>query len=399
MAFCDHVKMTNLDQSIDSTLDRIPPVVYLLTGCVGVIGSNSLGLGPIAPEVAASLGSTVPAVMAAASAFGLGTAASALFLAGSIDRIGAWRMLRLAMAALAAALLVSCFAASVEMLIAGQALAGLAAGVALPAIYSNAAAIAPRGREGRTVGIVLTGWTLSMVAGVSLSAILADLVHWRAVYAAVALLVAGAFAALLAGGHRDASSSAAQPQPLAALGIPGAKTLLLACGTFMMSFYGVYAYLGDHLHHALGRPLSVNGLAALIYGAGFGAAALLDGVIDRFGARRLMPITFLAVAGVYLVMALASASPVAVLAIMFFWGLANHFGLNMLIMRLTALDPARRGAVMGLNSAVTYLAVFAGTSTFGPLYTAYGFAACACAAVLLTLVSAAATGAGRTASA
>jgi hypothetical protein len=46
---------------------------------------------------------------------------------------------------------------------------------------------------------------------------------------------------------------------------------------------------------------------------------------------------------------------------------------------------------MGLNSAVTYLAVFAGTSGFGPVYSAYGLAACASAAVALTLVSAAAS--------
>ena len=384
--------MTNLDQPLEeyAAADRIPPVAYLLPGCIGVIGCNSLGLGPIAPEVSASLGVSVPGVMAAASAFGLGTAASALFLAGRIDRIGAWRMLRLAMVALAAALLLSALAPTVEVLIAAQALAGLASGVALPAIYSNAAAIAPPGRESRTVGLVLAGWTLSMVAGISLSAMLADFVHWRAVFAAVALLAAGAFAMLAIGGHRDDRVAGTQPSPLAAFGIAGAKPLLLACGTFMTSFYGVYAYLGDHLHQALGQALSINGLAALVYGAGFGTAAFLDGMIDRYGARRLMPIAFLGVAGVYVALALASAKAPAILAIMFFWGLANHFGLNMLIMRLTALDPTRRGAVMGLNSAVTYLAAFAGTSAFGPVYTAYGFAACAAAAVGLTLVSAAA---------
>lgn len=381
--------MANLDQSIytSTAADRIPPVAYVLTGCVGVIGSNSLGLGPIAPEVSASLDSTVPTVMLAASAFGLGTAASALFLASRIDRIGAWRVLRLAMAALAAALVIGALAPSVEILIATQAVAGIASGLALPAIYANAAAIAPRGREGKTVGIVLTGWTLSMVAGVSLSAALADFLHWRAVYAAVALLALGAVAALAAGKHRDRPATGAEPSPLAAFGIAGVKPLLLACGAFMMSFYGVYGYLGDHLHRALGEPLSVNGIAGLIYGLGFGAAAFLDGLIDRFGARRLMPATFLGVAGVYFVLALVSGSAALVLATMFFWGLANHFGLNMLIMRLTALDPARRGAVMGLNSAVTYLAVFAGTSGFGPVYTAHGFAACAAAALALTLIS------------
>jgi predicted MFS family arabinose efflux permease len=43
---------------------------------------------------------------------------------------------------------------------------------------------------------------------------------------------------------------------------------------------------------------------------------------------------------------------------------------------------------MGLNSAVTYLGVFAGTSSFGPIYAHHGFAASACAAMVLTLVAA-----------
>jgi MFS transporter, DHA1 family, inner membrane transport protein len=386
--------MSNLDQSIGiarPATDRIPPIAYVLTGCIGVVGCNSLGLGPIAPEVSASLGASVPLVMTAAAAFGLGTAASALFLAGRIDRVGVWRMLRLAMAVLAVALLLSALAPAVELLIAAQAVAGIASGVALPAIYSSAAAVAPPGRESRTVGIVLTGWTLSMVAGVSLSAVLADLVHWRAVYAAIALLAAAAAATLAFAGRSEKPASGAAARPLGALGIAGVKPLLFTCGAFMASFYGVYGYLGDHLHRGLGEPVSVNGIAALVYGIGFGGAALLDGLIDRFGARRLMPLALLAVAGVYLLLALASPSVTAVLAIMFLWGICNHFGLNMLIMRLSALDPVRRGSIMGLNSAVTYLAVFVGTSAFGPIYSAWGFAACAATAVALTLVAAAAS--------
>jgi predicted MFS family arabinose efflux permease len=393
MLFCDYAHMSNLDQPIEAVspaAERIPPIAYVLTGCIGVIGCNSLGLGPIAPEVSASLGASVPMVMTAAAAFGLGTAASALFLAGRIDQMGAWRMLRLALVVLAAALLFSAVAPTVAMLVAAQAVAGIASGVALPAIYSSAAAVAPPGRESRTVGIVLTGWTLSMVAGVSLSALVADLFHWRAVYAAVALLAAAAVAALTLAGPREQRASGAAPRPLEALAIPGVKPLLFACAAFMTAFYGVYGYLGDHLHHGLGEPLSVNGIAALVYGVGFGGAALLDGLIDRFGARRLMPIAFLAVAGIYLLLALASPSATAVLALMFGWGLFNHFGLNMLIMRLASLDPVRRGSVMGLNSAVTYLAVFAGTSAFGPVYSAWGFAACAAAAVGLMLVATAA---------
>ncbi|TIS34391.1 MAG: MFS transporter [Mesorhizobium sp.] len=333
--------MSNSDQSAILTAASrapIPAAAYLLTGCIAVIGSNSLVLGPIAPAVAASFAASVPAVMTAAAAFGLGTAA----------------------------------------------------GVAMPAIYASSAAIAPPGRESGTIGVVLTGWTLSMVAGVSLSAVLADLIHWRAVFAAVAVLAATAVAGLSVSSLRDTRKSGPAPSPLGALAVPGILPLLIACGAFMTAFYGVYGYLGDHLHEGLGEPVSANGLAAIAYGLGFGAAALLDGVIDCLGARRVMPFAYLLVAAVYVAIASASGTFGLLMATIAVWGLANHFGLNVLVMRLTALDAARRGTIMGLNSAVTYFAVTVGTAGFGPLYTALGFANCALVAALLMLVAASA---------
>ena len=363
-------------------------MAYVLTGCVGVIGSNSLGLGPIAPEVASSLGSTVPAVMTAAAAFGLGTAASALFLARHIDRIGARRILQFALALLAGALVLSAISPNVAILVASQLVAGIASGIALPAIYSSAAAVAPPGRESRTIGVVLTGWTVSMVAGVSLSAVLVDVVHWRAVFVAIAALALAAIAMLSFGNYKDVRAAQSAPLPLEALNITGAKPLLIACGAFMAAFYGMYGYLGDHLHHALGQPVSANGLASLVYGIGFGAATLLDNFVDRFGAKRVQPAAFFAAATIYAGMALLGGSFTALLIAMFLWGLANHFGLNVLIMRLSALDPARRGTIMGLNSAVTYLAGFVGTVAFGPLHTRFGFGISAFVAAVLMLIAA-----------
>lgn len=355
-----------------------------------MIGSNSLVLGPIAPAVASSFQTSVPMVMIASAAFGLGTSASALFLARYIDRVGARRMLQGALLLLALALVASAAAPTVMALVAAQLVAGIAAGVAMPAIYASAAAIAPPGRESGTIGVVLTGWTLSMVAGVSLSAVLADLVHWRAVFAAVAILAVLALCGLAMTSLSDARKSGPAPTPLDALRVPGIVPLLVACAAFMTAFYGVYAYLGDHLHTGLGRPVSANGLAALAYGIGFGTAALLDGVIDRLGARRVMPFAYLLVAIVYLAIAAASDNFGLTMALVAAWGLANHFGLNVLVTCLTALDPARRGTVMGLNSAVTYFAVFVGTTGFGPLYASFGFAASAMVVALLMLIAAAA---------
>lgn len=347
--------------------------VYVLTGCVGVIGANSMVLGPIAPAVASSIGADVPTVMMAAAAFGLGTAASALFLARLIDLVGSARMLKFTMMLLGAALLLCAASPSVAVFIAAQLIAGMASGIALPAIYASAAAIAEPGRESRTIGKVLTGWTLSMIAGVSFSVVLTELFSWRAVYVSVSCLAALALIALVRLNMQDRPAAGMAPSPLSALGLPGIKSLLVVCGAFMTAFYGIYAYLGDHLHQDLGLPVTANGGVAIAYGAGFGCAALLSGMVDRFGPKRLMPLVLLVAAIVYLGLAMLSSSLLGVICLLFVLGLVNHLGVNLLIQRLTAIDPAKRGTLMGLNSAVTYLAVFAGSSSYGPLYTDHGF--------------------------
>jgi predicted MFS family arabinose efflux permease len=86
--------MQNMNQrpAADAPL-TIPPIVWVLTGCIGLIGSNSLALGPIAPSIAADLTTSVQTVMAASAGFGLGTALGALALGQLIDRVGPQRIL------------------------------------------------------------------------------------------------------------------------------------------------------------------------------------------------------------------------------------------------------------------------------------------------------------------
>ena len=367
--------MANTNQSVADTSPaptRIPAFAFVLTICIGVIGSNSLALGPIAPEVSQSLGVGAPAVMTASAAFGLGTAASAIFLGRLIDRYSARRMLAVALLAFAVGLVGSAAAPALPILVAAQLLVGIAAGLALPAIYTLATVVAPVGRESQTIGVVPTGWTLSMVAGVPLSAGIADFAGWRMVYVVVAATALAASLVVRFNTVREAAANSTT-SPAVALGVPGTLPLLAACAAFMAAFYGVYAYIGDHLHVALGLPVSANGLTAASYGLGFGAAAFLDRLIDRFGAAKLLPLIFLVIGGVYLAMMVGSGIFTVMLVVMFFWGLANHFGLNVLILRLTALDPTRRGAIMGLNTGVTYLALFVGTVGFGQLYAWTGF--------------------------
>ncbi|MGB3146500.1 MAG: MFS transporter [Paracoccaceae bacterium] len=357
--------------------------VRLLMCAIGVIGANTLALSPIAGNVARSFtGAGATDVLTAAALYGAGTGLSALFLAPQIDRLGRQRALVISMAGLALALGICTAAPTLAWLIGGQILAGVSAGMALPAIYGLSADIAPKGRASETLGKVLTGWTLSLVAGVSLSALLADVLHWRAVYG---FLAAASLLLMLVLWRLPAPPRNVAPpigSPLAALRVRGVWRLLLAAALFMGAFYGSYAYLGTHLSQDLGLSTAQAGLAALIYGVGFGGAAPFGRLIDRHGPLTITPLLFTALLFVYALMAFLAGHAALILGLCLVWGGINHLCVNSLVGQLSDIAPERRGAILGLYGAVSYGAMFAGTASFRPVFEIYGFTGVAIAAWL-----------------
>jgi DHA1 family inner membrane transport protein len=361
--------------------------VLTLTAAVGVVGANSLVLSPIAASVAQSFENvSAPDVLTASAGFGLGTAVSALFLAPQADRIGADRALVAALVCLAIGLASSTVAPTLVFLILAQIVAGFAAGVALPAAYSLAAQIAPPGAEARTIGLVLTGWTLSLVAGVSSAALIAEYIHWRAVYAlftGLALICSGLIH-FQDFGPRLVSETRS---PFAAIKVPGIITGLLIATAFMLAFYGLYSFVGPHLTQSLGLTTAAAGAISLSYGIGFGVAVFADGLLDHAGTHKATKPVFAAITVLYCCLALVSSNYILLISVAFFWGIAQHFGLNLIVARLSALDPTKRGAIMGLNSATTYLCVFGGALGFRPIYTTVGFAGCAMASAIIVAMA------------
>ncbi|WP_294222253.1 MFS transporter [uncultured Shimia sp.] len=348
--------------------------VWVLMCAIGVVGSNSLVLSPIAADVAGAFeGKAASDVMLASAVYGGATAMSALFLAPRADQIGLKRALILALVILVAALFTSAFAPSLEALTLAQGLAGLGAGLALPATYGLAADVSPKGQESATLGKVLTGWTLSLVAGVSFAAVLADMLHWRAVFGLMAAMSAGLI--VLIWKMQVPQRPAVQVvSPFKAFRVPGLMPILLAVVAFMSAFYGLYAFLGTHLTTVLGFSTGLAGLGALTYGVGFGVVAPLDRMIDRFGATRAAPVVFGALLLVYLLMAVCAGQGLAIFGVCLLWGAVNHLGLNILVGQLTALSPSQRAAIMGIYSATTYVAMFVGTAAFRPVFETQGFA-------------------------
>ncbi len=348
--------------------------VWVLMCAIAVVGSNSLVLSPISADVALDFaGTSAPDVMLASAIYGGSTAVSALFLAPRADQIGLKRALVLALVILVAALLASALAPTLGVLKLAQGLAGVGAGLALPATYGLAADVSPKGQESATLGKVLTGWTLSLVAGVSFAAVLADVVHWRAVFGLMTALSAGLIVLILKM-QVPSRPAVLAVSPFKAFCVPGLLPILGAVVAFMSAFYGLYAFLGTHLTTVLGFSTGMAGLGALTYGVGFGVVAPLDRLIDRFGATRAAPVVFCALLLVYLLMAGLAGQGLAIFAVCLLWGAVNHLGLNILVGQLSALSPSQRGAILGLYSATTYVAMFVGTAAFRLVFEAQGFA-------------------------
>lgn len=362
--------------------------VWLLLICVATVGSNSLVLSPILSDVAHAFGASAAEVARAAAAYGGGTAFSALLLGRLTDRIGGRHALTTGLGILSSAMVLCALSWRWESLALAQALAGIGAGILLPGAYAMAVKIAPAGDDAKVMGRVLTGWSVSLVAGVPLSALITDLFGWRAVFSLLAIF---AFSVMIGcrvlprGG--GASSLSKSGSPLALLGIPMVLPLLFICLAFMSSFYGVYAFLGDHMRLTMGLSAGQAGLIVLFYGAGFGLAGIGDRLIDRFGARRLFPAILLLIALVYLAMVPAVNSLPWLLVVSLVWGLVNHFCVNILILLLSRTDADRRSAILGVNSAVTYLGAMVGAALFGEVYAGSGFTPLAVMAAAFLLVA------------
>ena len=387
--------MQNRDTAQDTSRNSpLPAAIPALMFAVSVVGSNGLALSPILSDVARSFASTPLTVSTAISAYGAATAASAFLLAARIDRWGIRRALLTAMTVLIAALLLSASAPHWIVLTVAQALAGAAAGVILPAAYGSASLVAAAGQETRSLGRVISGWSVSLVAGVPLSALISDAIGWRATYGVLALCAAVALAGLRTLPERR-NTHAAPPRLsrlLAPLSYRDVPVLLLGCLAFSSAFYGVYAFLADHVRTLLGLTAGQVGFIAFAYGAGFLLAGLAGApLIERLGPRRALPLALATITAVYLGLLPAAHALAAVLAIAVLWGAASQLSLNLLVLLLSRARPDERGAVLGLNTCTTYLGASVGTAVAGTLYTHAGFevlglaAAAAVALAALTL--------------
>jgi predicted MFS family arabinose efflux permease len=363
--------------------------LLLLMAGIAAVGIQALMLSPLMPDIAKALAAGPVEVGIASGAYGVGVALSALLAA---PRLGQWpkrRAIQIAFAVMVAGLAVCALAFDWRLLVAGQLVTGLAAGVIIPGTYALTADLTPDHMRSRAMGRVITGWSVAMVAGIPFAALIADLASWRGTFVIVAAL-----AAVMISGigllPRAQGSAASRPVPYGqALAVKGIPLVLFATFVNMIAFYQVYTFIGDHVRHLHGAGAWLGGLLACSYGVGFGLAVFFDGWIDRVGPARLMAASLFVLGINYILLPLATLNIATAIAYPLVWGLIQHIGMNTLVSYIGGAPQAERSTAMGLFSFITYVAVGLGGAVYGSVYAAHGIFANTLAATATLWIGAA----------
>lgn len=366
---------------IDKEKGSAPDVrLFLLMLGIAAVGVQALMLSPLLTDIARSLSAGAKEIGFASAAYGIGVAVAALLAA---PRLGAWekrKALRIAFVVMAAGLGICALSWDWRLLVAGQAITGLAAGVIIPGTYAFTAEISAPQKRSQAIGRVLFGWSVAMVGGVPLAAALSAWVDWRGIF----LIVAGLslFMVVMMGLlPRGAVAPSLQTTTYrTALSVPGALLGLGATFCYMIGFYQTYTFMGDHVRGLHGAGAWLGGLISLSYGIGFGAGVVFDKWIDRTGPGRVMAGALFLVGLNYAVLPFATSHVWTTATYPFLWGLANHLCMTSLVSYLGQAPIEKRSTIMGLFSFTTYLAVGVGGAIYGSVYDQFGFLAVSLAA-------------------
>jgi predicted MFS family arabinose efflux permease len=333
---------------------------------------------PLGPFLMQGLGIDTKQFGLLVASYSFCAAASGLLAAGFIDRYERKRLILILFALFALATLACGLATSYAALLVARGLAGVFGGILGSMVQTQLADAIPFSRRATAGGVVATAFSVSTVAGVPLSLWLAEAWGWRAPFLMIAGLgilvwIAGCFWLPVLDGHRDADGPR---HPLAAirdvLGDAGQRRSMLFSAAMIFSGFTVIPYLTVY---SIGNAGVLASQIPLIYLAGGLATLFTARRIGRWADRigKLQAFRWLALAAMAPILALTHVHDVGLAgwlpgSIAFFVLVSGRMIPAMALIS-SAVDPARRGAAMSLNSTVQSLAMGAASSLAGFLIT------------------------------
>lgn len=315
---------------------RSAAIVLLCFALNMVDGMDVLILAFIAPALQKAWGVDTAQLSIVFSTGLAGMAVGGLVLAPLADRFGRRRLILLAIALMAAAMLVSSTTGSVAAMAAARFVVGIGIGTVLACISALAAREAPPQHRNFAVGILQGGYPIGAMLTGFVTAWALPLVGWRLVIVATAA-VSAAFLPLILlilPGHDvpGAGHAATRGSLREAIGGTLLRPTILLWATTICGFMALYFITSwiTKLAIAAGLPEAQAIIASAIYNLGaFAGTLVMSLAANRIDVRRLCAVNLAGAAVVFLIFGGVTMPLPGVLAAAFAMGVTLQGGFNM----------------------------------------------------------------------
>ncbi|MGY3678340.1 MFS transporter [Streptomyces sp. TE33382] len=333
-----------------------------------LIGTDVFVIAGMLPQIGDELKVSISAAGQLMTVFSVGYAVLGPLLAAPLSRRSPRVALAAALVAVALGNVVCAAADSLPTAMAGRLLVAAGASQFTPHACSLAAALAPKGRSGKSLALVTSGLVMGSVVGVPSGTWAADAFGWRLTLAVLAAATA-AVAVPLTAGLRGVGSepTAHRPQErFAVLRGPLVRMVLTVTIFAVIAEYAVLTYAASVFDEATAGEGSR--LAVLLFAFGLGGLAgnALAGVyMDRPAGRRLVLVSVVGMTVTFLAMPQMSRSFPGALVVMVLWGVTGWMYAAPQQHRLLRLAGPAGPLAVSLNSSVIYVGAALGGAVGG----------------------------------
>ena len=321
---------------------------------------------PLGPFLISALSITTHEFALLVASYSFSAAAAGLLIAPIVDRFERKRFLLAIFAAFALATLFCALSASFLTLLIARGLAGVFGGMMGALVHTMVADAIPFERRAKATGYVATAFSVSSIAGVPLSLLLADALGWQSPFLLIALISIG----LIWFGHRvlpdfrahlDTRGEARAIRQMLRIAVEPnhLRTMLLTC-LIILGGFTVIPYI---TLYAIANVGVASEQIPLIYFLGGAAtlitARLIGALADRFGKVVVFRIVAIgACLPVLLVTNLEHVPLVVWLSITtLFFILVSGRMVPLLAIVGSAVKPQERGTFLSLNATVQSMAM------------------------------------------
>ncbi len=359
------------------------PWRLVIAACIGMFAATATGStrAPFLTDMALDLQVSLPAI---ANLFGLTATVwgiSSYITGYSSDRIGRRLFLLASPVCLALTMVAAANAPNYWILVGIIILAATCCGAYTSAALTEVSVRTPNNFQGRALGYVMSGQSLTLLVGIPTSAWLGAIVGWRGIHVALAALALFSAFTMYLALRRRASDNAVSTSPAAAR-VPISQVmsgpiirLFLALIAERVCFGLATFYYASYLRTVYDLPIEAVAFPLVLFAIGNIIGTVAGGqVADRLPYRRISFAIALCCAGcIALPWFLWQQSPFVTITFGVAFAFFNALSRPSLLAALAEVPANVRGVVMGLNSSFASVGWLVAALVGGWLYAGIGF--------------------------